>query len=111
KGWGVVKLVSFTLEDIHKEVERTKIRYLTVDWQKFLRYSRGVLEIEKAVLPVFVAPHNPGVFFATLHENHLPGDIENLRKDPSIAYVKVYDLYEALPATGYSLSFLEKSIE
>ncbi|MCD4655401.1 glycosyltransferase family 39 protein, partial [bacterium] len=76
KGRGAVKPVPFTLEAIHKEVERTKIRYLTVDWQKFLRYSKGVLEIEKAVLPVFAAPHNPGVFFATLHENHLPGDIE-----------------------------------
>jgi len=108
QGRTAVKPVPFTIQEIHDEVEKSRIRYLTVDWQKFLRYSSGVLQIEKAVLPVFAVHHNPGSFFPTLHENHLPGDVENLRKDPTIAYVKVYDLYEALPATGYPLSFLEQ---
>jgi hypothetical protein len=91
-----VEPVPFELSYI-KDVARNKnIRFLTVDWQKFLRYSRGVLEIEKAVLPVHAVPHNPGLFFATLYENHLPADVPGLRKDPTIGFIKVYDLQEAI---------------
>ncbi len=103
--------VPFSLEEIHREVERTKIRYMTVDWQKFLRYSRGVYEIEKAILPVYAVRHNPGIFFASLYENHLPSDVPNLRQDDTLQYIKVYDLYDALPRLGYPLSFLESDNE
>ncbi|MBN1879236.1 glycosyltransferase family 39 protein [bacterium] len=99
--------VPFTMEEIQREVERTRIRYLTVDWQKFLRYSQGVYEIEKAVLPVFAVHHDPGIFFASLYENHLPDDVPMLQEDKTLQYIKVYDLYKALPAMGYRLSFLE----
>lgn len=108
QGRRAVRPVPFTPEEILREVETTGVRYLTVDWQKFLRYSRGVYEIEKAVLPVYVAPNNTGTFFASLHENHLPEDIEKLRTDPTLAYVKVYDLHEALRAMGYTVTVPEK---
>ncbi|HPQ38762.1 MAG TPA: hypothetical protein PLV45_00185 [bacterium] len=102
QGRHAVMPVPFTLDEIIREVESTGVRYLTVDWQKFLRYSQGVHEIEKAVLPVYAAPHNTGVFFASLYENHLPGDVKKLQEDPTLAYVKVYDLYAALREMGYS---------
>lgn len=109
QGRQAVRPVPFTLEAIHQEVERTRVRYLTVDWQKFLRYSPGVRDIEQAVLPVVVANHNPGVFFATLYENHLPADVDLLREDPTLQFIKVYDLYDVLESLGYRLSFRETS--
>lgn len=103
--------VAFTLDEIARDVRNTGIRYLTVDWQKFLRYSRGVYEIEKAVLPVFAVPHDPGAFFASLYENHLPSDVPLLQQDATLQYLKVYDLYQALPALGYRLNLPEISDE
>jgi len=107
QGRHAVKPVPFSLEEITYEVEHNHTRYLTVDWQKFLRYSRGVYEIEKAALPIFAVNHNPGSFFASLYENHLPSDVPMLRQDPTLHYIKVYDLYDVLPKMGYPLSFLE----
>ncbi len=90
-----------TLEDLKKQMEETGARYLSVDWQKYLRYKTSIMKIEETVLPVFAAVNPVGEFFATLHENHLPRDVPILRDmDPTLGYIKVYDLTTALPACG-----------
>lgn len=96
--------VPSTLAQIQAAVEETGVRYLLVDWQKTLRYEQSIRTIEEACLPVFAMEHNPGLFFATLHENHLPVDVPLLQQDPSLGYVKVYDLYQVLPQLGRPLS-------
>ncbi len=79
---------------LRRQVEQEGYRYLVVDWQQYVRPLPSVMTIQTRVLPVF-AVRNPMVdFFATLHENYLPADVPNLRQsDPSIGYIKVYDLW------------------
>jgi len=93
-----------TLMDLKRQMEETGAQYLTVDWQKYLRYQKSVMKIEETVLPVFAAVNPVGDFFATLHENHLPPDVPILRDiDRTLGYIKVYDLKTALPACGIPL--------
>jgi hypothetical protein len=95
--------VPHSLEELRDRVEETGVRYLTVDWQKFLRYEPSVYAIERHQLPVSAFRHTPGDFMLSLYENHLPSDVPYLMRDPTLGYVKIYDLYHVLPAMGYSL--------
>jgi 4-amino-4-deoxy-L-arabinose transferase-like glycosyltransferase len=104
QGNHAVRPVPEHLEDLHREVEQTGIRYLTVDWQKYLRYRKSVYEIERHVLPVAAVKHAPGEFLLSLYENHLPGDVPELREDPTLQFIKIYDLYAVLPEMGYPVS-------
>jgi len=100
---------AFDLPDLRRQVMSTGVRYLVVDWQKYLRYPHSVMRIEEAILPVYAIENPAAEFFATLHENHFPEDVEKLRDiDPTLGYIKVYDLYDALPALGFSLESLGK---
>ncbi len=94
-----------TLEELQEQVRQTGVRYLSVDWQKYLRYPDSIAKIEEKILPVFAAPNPVGDFFASLYENHLPWDVPKLRdRDPTLHYIKVYDLHTALPELGYPLN-------
>lgn len=92
------------LDALKTAVDQTGIRYLTVDWQKYLRYQPSVYEIERQVLPIAAFDHKPGDFLLSLYENHLPADVPLLKDDPVLHYIKIYDLYAVLPEMGYSLS-------
>lgn len=104
QGNRAVRPVPYHLEDLQKEVHQTGIRYLTVDWQKYLRYQKSVYEIERHTLPVAAFQHAPGDFILSLYENHLPDDVPALREDPTLQYIKIYDLYAVLPEMGYPVS-------
>lgn len=81
-------------DSLKHQIYQQGFRYLVVDWQQYVRHLPSVMKIQETYLPVFVA-HNPVVsFFATLHENYLPNDVEYLLKhDSTIASIKVYDLW------------------
>lgn len=103
QGNQAVQPVPPDLETLREAVDQTGIRYLTVDWQKYLRYQSSVYEIERKVLPIAAFDHRPGDFLLSLYENHMPDDVPLLREDPGLRYIKVYDLYAALPEMGYPL--------
>jgi 4-amino-4-deoxy-L-arabinose transferase-like glycosyltransferase len=90
-----------TVTDLCRQVRETGVRYLCLDWQKFVRYQPSFRAVETASLPVFVSLNPVTKHVATLYENYLPGDVPVLPElDPTLYYIKVYDLYTVLPQLG-----------
>jgi len=110
-GRHAVDTPQYSLEQLQEQVNQTHARYLSVDWQKYLRYSPAIRKIEETVLPIFAVRNEVVKHFSTLHENHLPQDVEKLRAvDPTLHYIKIYDLYTALPSVGYPIDQLDENI-
>lgn len=90
-----------TVDGLCRQVGETGVRYMCLDWQKFVRYRPGFKAVEMEALPVFAAYNPVTEHFATFHENYLPGDVPVIpHLDPAVNYIKVYDLYDVLPRLG-----------
>ncbi len=104
KGRAFVDDPGKTLQEMREKVNRTGVRYLCMDWQKFVRYWKAYQIIEQLGKPIAVFPNPVVDYFSTLRENYLPMDIPFLWKtDPTINQIKVYDLYQVLPELGYDI--------
>lgn len=88
------------LKQVLKLADAENIRYLMMDWQKYVWDHKSTRLIDANALPVKVI-QNPYVdFFSILYENHLPDDVEYLKKrDPYLNLIKIYDL-ENLKSAG-----------
>ena len=90
-----------TMEELCDQVRDGKVRYLCMDWQKYVRYWPSFQYIETHAEPVLVIPNPVTNYPATLHENYLPQDFPYLPQlDPTIYSIKIYDLYDILPKVG-----------
>lgn len=84
-------------ENFRKMQKQSGVRYILVDWQKyvFAEAYPQVARIEEKYRPVCVFDNPYTHFRPVLHENYLPEDVEGiLRSDPTVTQIKIYDLRE-----------------
>lgn len=81
-----------TMEEL-LELRDAGVKYLLVDWQKYVWNRQYIREIEGALLPVKAFRNTYAEFRQVLGENYLPQDLDALPKhDPTLGYIKIYDL-------------------
>jgi 4-amino-4-deoxy-L-arabinose transferase-like glycosyltransferase len=86
------------LEAMLRHARERGIRFLLVDWQRYVWYHGSIERTERRCRPVHVVD-NPYVSFPTvLRENYLPADVPILEaEDPTLALIRIYDLRGCYP--------------